>query len=67
MMIRDCPAWDKNGHAAFYSSYRWASFDGNHGGITMPAYKVSIFNYIYYPIDIVYYFLFPFPVDIKNK
>jgi hypothetical protein len=54
LMVRDIPAYDRKGNAAFHSSYRF-DIQEVHFAVTESVGEVTIFNYIYYPCDLIYY------------
>ncbi len=56
-MVRHSPAFSDSGQILFDSSCRWGRVDFfvRPGGTTVEAYRVTVFNYFYYPLDVVYY------------
>lgn len=55
LMIRDCSAV-KDGVPKFRSCYRWApDADIRASPITITVGKVTPLNYLFYPMDLVYY------------
>jgi hypothetical protein len=59
VMARNVPAVDKTGKVAFQSSFRMAHTAGQLGPLTIEASEVTILNYIFYPMDKLYYALAP--------
>ncbi len=59
LMARNVPAVDKTGKVAFQSSFRMAHTAGRLGPLTIEASEVSVLNYLFYPMDKVYYALAP--------
>ena len=56
LMVRNVEAIDpKSGKAAFRSSFRFARSAGQLGPLSIRASEVSPLNYLFYPLDIVYY------------
>jgi hypothetical protein len=59
LMARNMTAVDKDGNVIFRSAYRFAPspdpVNSGNGGTTIVVGKVTIWNYIFYPLDIVYY------------
>lgn len=59
LMARNVPAVDVQGNIAFSSSFRFSRPAGRLGPLTMTASESSIFNYLFYPADKVFYALAP--------
>ena len=59
VMARNVPAVDKTGKVAFRSSFRMAHTAGRLGPLTIEASEVSVMNYVFYPLDGLYYALAP--------
>jgi hypothetical protein len=59
LMARNVPAVDKRGKVAFQSSFRMAHTAGHLGPLTIEASEVSVFNYLFYPMDKLYYAVAP--------
>ena len=59
LMARNVPAVDKTGKVAFQSSFRMAHTAGRLGPLTIEASEVSALNYLFYPMDKLYYALAP--------
>ena len=59
LMARNGPAVDKAGRVAFQSSFRMAHTAGRLGPLTIEASEVSALNYLFYPMDKLYYALAP--------
>lgn len=59
LMARNVPAVDKTGKVAFKSSFRMARTAGRLGLLTIEASEVSVLNYLFYPLDKLYYALAP--------
>ena len=59
VMARNVPAVDLNGVVRFQSSFRMAPVAGRLGPFTIEASKVTFWNYLFYPIDALFYSLAP--------
>ena len=59
VMARNVPAVDKTGKVAFRSSFRMAHTAGRLGPLTIEASEVTVLNYIFYPMDKLYYAVAP--------
>ena len=59
VMARNVPAVDKAGKVVFHSSFRMAHTAGRLGPLTIEASEVSVLNYVFYPIDKLYYAVAP--------
>lgn len=59
LMARNVPAVDKTGKVAFQTSSRMARTAGRLGPLTIEASEVSALNYLFYPMDKLYYPLAP--------
>lgn len=59
LMARNVPAVDRAGRLAFRSSFRMAHTAGRLGPITIEACEVTFLNYVFYPMDKLYYALAP--------
>ncbi|MBI4658081.1 MAG: hypothetical protein HY735_04385 [Verrucomicrobia bacterium] len=55
LMARNVPALDNNGTKRFESAFRLAPTAGRLGPLSIQASQVTVFNYIFYPIDLAYY------------
>jgi hypothetical protein len=62
-MVRFCPATVR-GVPQFDSCFIWAPDEDIKGApITITVGRVTIFNYIYYPLDVLYYAIVPAPTS----
>ena len=59
LMARNVPAVDEKGRVAFRSSFRMARTAGRLGPLTIEASEVTFLNYLFYPMDKLYYALAP--------
>ena len=59
LMARNVPAVDKAGKVVFQSSFRMAHTAGRLGPLTIEASEVTVLNYIFYPMDKLFYALAP--------
>ncbi len=59
IMARNVPAVSAERKLTFRSCYRGAAPVGRSGPLTISVYEVSVFNYIFYPMDCLYYLLAP--------
>lgn len=59
MMARNVPAVDGVGRVAFRSSFRMARSAGRLGPLTIEACEVSPLNYVFYPMDVLFYSVAP--------
>jgi len=59
LMARNAPAVDKEGKIVFRSSFRLAQSAGRLNSSSIETYEITVLNYFYYPMDKVYYAVFP--------
>jgi hypothetical protein len=57
VMARNVPAVNKSGKVLFHSSFRMARTAGRSGPITIETSEVTAMNYVFYPLDVLYYAL----------
>jgi hypothetical protein len=55
LMTRNTPAADEHGNTMFRSSFRFGQGVKSRGDLTIIVGKVTILNYIYCPLDYVYF------------
>ena len=66
LMARNVPAVDKAGRVVFQSSYRMARTADPLGPLTIAASHVSFLNYLFYPMDKLYYRFAPANVSLNS-
>jgi hypothetical protein len=54
-MARNVPALDQRGKVAFNSSFRLARVAGRMGPLSIETSQVTIWNYLFLPVDTIYY------------
>jgi hypothetical protein len=66
LMARNVPAVDKTGKVVFQSSFRLAHTAGRLGPLTIQASELSPLNYLFYPMDRLYYALAPANLSLNT-
>jgi hypothetical protein len=59
LMARNAPAGDRNGKIVFRSCFRLSSTAWHVENSVIRVYNVSVWNYVFYPMDMIYYAIFP--------
>ena len=67
LMVRNCPAIDSNGNITFLSSFRGAPEITRFHGLTYMVGKVTVWNYLYSPLDHLYYSFRPSKMKIGEQ
>lgn len=66
VMARNVPAVDNAGNVVSRSSFRMAHTAGRLGPITIEGSEVTVFNYIFYPMDKLWYAVAPTNVSYNS-